>query len=290
MIGRNKGKTIKMRQKYYRYIAAVFVLLVSGACFAAGDKPPLTITAGSEKRVLSAVELLSRPDARNITIDDGSYAKTMHYRAVPLAALFAGMNVPPDDAVEAVAADGFVAALPGDLVLKHRKGAAEAFLAVEPPAAPWPSLPGKKESAGPFYVVWLDPQASGVRSEQWPYMVTELRFADSPAKRWKELAVDPELPADSPVRAGQALFVTQCMTCHTLNGAGSAHVGPDLNRPASPVEYFRIEALKQYIRDPASLRRWQNMQMPGFDKNTLSDREIGLIVDYLEHMAARKTP
>ena len=119
-------------------------------------------------------------------------------------------------------------------------------------------------------------------------MMVELRTADSPAKRWPELAVDAALPADSPIRAGQALFATQCMSCHKLNGAGGADVGPDLNKPANPTEYFKADALKKYIRDPASLRHWPNMQMPGFKLDALSDREIDLIIAYLQHMADRR--
>jgi cytochrome c2 len=35
------------------------------------------------------------------------------------------------------------------------------------------------------------------------------------------------VPVD-PVRAGQALFVVQCLPCRKLNGAGASDVGPDL--------------------------------------------------------------
>jgi mono/diheme cytochrome c family protein len=54
-----------------------------------------------------------------------------------------------------------------------------------------------------------------------------LETQPSPAARWPALGVDPTLPATHPVRAGQALFVTQCLPCHTLNGAGSSTLGPD---------------------------------------------------------------
>ena len=39
---------------------------------------------------------------------------------------------------------------------------------------------------------------------------------------------------------------------------------------------------------PASLRHWPNMQMPGFKLDALSDREIDLIIAYLQHMADRR--
>ena len=65
--------------------------------------------------------------------------------------------------LEAVATDGFFGMLPVDLVLHAPPGGAQAYLAIEAAEAPWPPLPGKEVSAGPFYIVWLTPEASGVR-------------------------------------------------------------------------------------------------------------------------------
>jgi cytochrome c len=39
-----------------------------------------------------------------------------------------------------------------------------------------------------------------------------------PLSRWPQLAVDSALPANDPARAGQALFIVQCLTCHKLKG------------------------------------------------------------------------
>ena len=110
----------------------------------------------------------------------------------------------------------------------------------------------------------------------------------SPAARWPALAVDPALPAADPIRAGQTLFVTQCLPCHKLNGAGASEVGPDLNRPMNPTEYLTPEGLHALIRNPKSVRTWPMQQMPGFPPESLSDREIDLVIAYLQHMAGRK--
>jgi mono/diheme cytochrome c family protein len=212
----------------------------------------------------------------------------MTFRAVPLARLLEGLTLPPDDVLETVASDGFAAQLPLDLVTNTDPTKAIAYVAIEDPTEPWPALPDKKVSAGPFYIIWLGDGAASVRSEQWPYQVVSLTTQDAPAKRWPALAVDPALPATDPVRAGQTLFVTQCMACHKLNHAGSADVGPDLNLPMNPTEYFQSAALKRYIRDPASVRHWPEQKMPSFDQAALSDREIDLIIRYLGYMASRK--
>jgi mono/diheme cytochrome c family protein len=271
----------------------IALLIFSLALLSAGlvqAEPRLTVTIGASTRSFGQRELLSDPAAMSIEVArDAAYGRPMRYRAVPLSVLLAGISLPPDQVLEAVASDGFVAMLPIDLILHPVAGGAAAYLAVEPPDAPWPALSGKSATAGPFYLVWLRPDASGIRSEQWPYMLAEIRSADSPARRWPGLAVDPSLPGADPIRAGQTIFVTQCLVCHKLNGAGSASVGPDLNLPKNPTEYFQLPALKQYIRDPASLRRWNAMAMKGFDKDALSDHEIDLIIAYLTHMSSRKT-
>ena len=266
-----------------------FAIAVFAATFALAGEPVLTIDIGGATQSITREHLLKNPAATEIDVPrDNAYHRAMHYRALPLDRLLAGLDLPRDQILEAVATDGFIGLLPVDLILHPAPGGARAYLAIETAEAPWPPISGTEASAGPFYVVWLNPAASGIRSEQWPYQVATIRSAVSPAKRWPALGVDPSLPAGDPIRQGQALFVTQCLVCHKLNGAGSADVGPDLNRPENPTGYFQEGALKRYIRDPSSLRQWPKMQMKGFDKEALSEHEIDLIVAYLTHMAGRK--
>jgi mono/diheme cytochrome c family protein len=274
-----------------RFSAALLGLVLAAGIvtLASASEPVLTIEMGGTTHRVTREELLRNPAIADIDVArDASYRRAMHYRAIPLERLLAGFEPRRDQTLETVAADGFIGMLPVDLVMHAPSGAAQAFLAIEPADAPWAPLPGREVSAGAFYVVWLRPEAAGIRSEQWPYQVETIRSVDSPGKRWPALSVDPTLRAGDPIRVGQALFIAQCLVCHKLNGAGSADVGPDLNLPESPTEYFQPSALKRYIRDPSSLRHWSNMQMKGFDKEALSDSEIGLVVAYLRHMASRK--
>ena len=271
------------------FLPSLALFLLTMGLAGAGDVR-LTIAIGSVTRSLGASDLLRDPATVEIEVpQDIAYGRAMRYRALPMVELLQGFALPPDQAIEAVANDGFAATLPLDL-LRHRPGGSGsvAYLAIEPPASPWPKLPGKSSSAGPFYIVWLRPEADGIRQEQWPYGVVEIRSADLPEKRWPALAVDPKLPADDPRRAGEGLYATMCLVCHRLNGAGSAAVGPDLNLPKNPTEYFRLDALHDFIRDPAALRHWDGMTMKGFSKEALSDHEIDLIIAYLSHMAGRK--
>ena len=119
---------------------------------------------------------------------------------------------------------------------------------------------------------------NSIRSEQWPFQIAKLVSQPSPAARWPALAVDPGLPPTDPIRAGQALFVVQCLTCHKLNGAGAADVGPDLNLPQNPTEYLTPQGLHDLIRNPKAVRTWPAQAMPPFPPDYLSDREIGLVI------------
>jgi mono/diheme cytochrome c family protein len=257
---------------------------------AQADEPTITVTVGNDTRSFTRGELLARPDATTIEVArDVTYRVPMTYRAVRVASLLAGMTLPPDSVIEAVALNGFIAQLPPDLVLNTDESKAVAWLAIEPEDHPWPPIRADKDvSAGPFYIVWTGAEVGSIRSEQWPYQMAKLVSQPSPASRWPALAVNSALPPTDPVRAGQALFVVQCLTCHKLNGAGASDVGPDLNLPQNPTEYLTAQGLHDLIRNPKAVRTWPTQAMPAFPPDYLSDREIGLVVAYLKHMAGRK--
>ncbi|WP_322088781.1 cytochrome c [Burkholderia sp. BCC1999] len=255
----------------------------------ASAQSTLKLDTDGTARALTRQTLLARPDATDIHVPrDIAYGRPMTFRAVPFTALLGDTPLPADGVLETRAADGFAAQLPMDLVRRHAPARAVPWLAIEDPAHPWPKLPGKQVSAGPFYLVWLGPDASSVRGEQWPYQIVRVTIESSPLARWPSLAVDAALPADDPARTGQRLFVTQCLACHRLDGAGSSHAGPDLNTPMNPVDYFQPAALRRYIRNPASVRDWPGRSMPAFPPDQLSDRELDQIVAYLAYMAKRK--
>ncbi len=239
------------------------------------------------RQQLDGEALARHAQARDIEVpQDVSYQRPMRYRAVPLAVVLRELGLTPQDTLEVAATDGFVAQLPGALALQQGPGRAQAWLAIEPSGAPWPPLPGKGQSAGPFYVVW--PVATGVSSEQWPYAVARLAVREAPERRWPQIAVAQRLPANDPARRGQAVFITQCMVCHTMNGGGGAAMGPDLNRPMNPVEYFQPQALRRLIRNPASVRHWPAQAMPAFAPEQLGDAALDDLIAYLGHMARER--
>lgn len=266
-----------------RILIALFGLFAAVAASAA----TLTLDLGGHARTWQTEQLLRHPEARTITIEhDVAYKRPMHYRAVPLAVLLDGVS--PTDHLQAISLDGFAAEMPAAPLLQA--GPARAWLAVEDPAHAWPGLAPGKPGAGPFYLVWSDPQASGIRPEQWPYQVSTVRRLAPVEQRFPALLPDPALNKGDPVLQGFALFQQNCLACHRLNGAGDAQLGPDLNVPHNPTEYFQPAFLRQYIRDPQSLRHWPQARMPGFPVQVLNDQELDALLAYLRHMAPRKTP
>ena len=245
----------------------------------------LDLQLGATRHTWQTEELLKHPQVQTLTINnDVSYKKDMIYRAVPVAALLTGIK--PDDHLQAVALDGFAAELSAAPLL-NTKGA-RAWLAIEDPAQPWPPLSEGKHSAGPFYLVWTDPQAGNISPEQWPFQVASIKRMAPVAERFPALLPDPALKANDPVNQGFALFQKNCLACHRLNGAGDAQFGPDLNIPYNPTEYFGADFLKRYIRDPQSLRQWPQAKMPGFSAEVLPEGDLQLLIGHLQHMAGRK--
>lgn len=271
-------------------LAAIVAALASLSATLHAADPALDIAVGDDTRRFTRDAMLARPDAADIDIPaDIAYGKPMRFRAVPLAALLDGLTVPVGSVIETVATDGFVAHLPAALVTNTDPGKAIGWLAIEPSNAPWPKLPGKTVSAGPFYIVWTGAAAKSVSSEQWAYQVAKLVSELPPAIRWPQLAVDAAVPATGEARLGQTIFITQCLPCHMLDGAGSSDVGPDLNRPMNPTAYMTRDGLHALIRDPKSVRTWPTQIMPGFDKDQMSDAEIDQVIAYLGYIARRKT-
>jgi len=78
-----------------RVLVLLCLFLLPGCALA--EEPTITVTDGDQTRTFTRGELLSRPDATTIQVArDITYRVPMTYRAVPVAALFERMTVPPD--------------------------------------------------------------------------------------------------------------------------------------------------------------------------------------------------
>jgi mono/diheme cytochrome c family protein len=274
-------------------LVALALALVAGL---AGARPveswaqsaTLTVSDRSSSKTYTRQELLGRSDARDVTVADPSYGRPMTYRVVPAAGLLRELKVAPDDYVQARATDNFSISVPARLMTDANSTEPEALVAIESPQAPWPPLPHATTSAGPFYLVWQLKPGTRVASEYWSYHLAALTVTDGPLQRWPALRVGAEVPANDPIRIGLERYLEVCIACHRFKGAGEGDQGPDLGEPMNPVQYFQIPALKQLVRNPASVRHWPEMKMPGFDSSRLSDSDLDALVAWLAYKAKQR--
>jgi len=190
----------------------------------------------------------------------------------------------PEGHLQVLALDGFKAELAAAPLLA--RDGTSAWIAVEDPSEPWPQLPSKQGSAGPFYLVWIDADPQVIGPEQWPYQIARIRLVPKVVERFPTLR-----PADNATpdeHDGFVQFQKHCVSCHRLNEAGDARIGPDLNLPHNPTEYFAGDFLRRYIRNPQSVHQWPEAKMNGFAETALNDRQLDDLIAYLRHMAGRK--
>jgi mono/diheme cytochrome c family protein len=141
----------------------------------------------------------------------------------------------------------------------------------------WRPLPGSENSAtpAPSYLVWVSPPGDPDEFP-WPYQMVAIELVSSSE------ALAGLSPGTS--QAGQQLFVSHCLKCHAINGVGGT-LGPELNSPCSVTEYWNARLLHRFIAKASSVRH--GTKMPDFD--TLPDKDIESIVDYLHSMAGHKS-
>ena len=248
----------------------------------------LEIVSDQQRLTLSQSQLLSRRDLRTISVADSDYkARLTRFKAIPIANLFRGVVIPDAAVVQFRATDGFAASLEKTRLFSTDPKAAKAFLAIEDPRSPWPRLPGKTVSAGPFYLVWTNPRASAVSTEEWPYQIASFTILTDPRSVFPRIY--PAADAAPALQNGFRSFQRNCFPCHKMNGDGAGAIGPDLNLPMNPVEYLNASALKSLIRDPTSVRTWPQRAMVGFPESAISDSELADLMAYLAHMSSRKS-
>lgn len=264
---------------------ALLVLILAGVAGVASAQTPSLAVAGRDgTKTFTQQDLLARA-TQSITVPDALYGKPMTYRVIPLAEILKDAGRAPDDYVETRAADGFTIPLPGRLLDPANAAQAEAFLAIEDPAAKWAILPDnlEKQSAGPFYIVWKLTGPAHVSRDYWSAQLAGLKVIDSPLKRWPGHDVRPDVPAADRIRTGLDRYVALCVTCHKFNnegGAGAA-AGPDLGMPKNVVDAFDKVTLKKWIRSPKSVKA--DAKMPRFDDTALSDADLDAMIAWLAY-------
>lgn len=259
------------------------------------------ITKGKTSFEFSNSELLKKAIVKKFNnVPYG--ARTQEFKVVPLSNLLQNFainkNKPSvttsDGLITFACLDGFSANIEltnfADQASQHiqqhiqqhqkLKEAPTPYLAVEDPLHPWPKL-SSGQSPGPFALVWDDP-GNRMGAEQWPYQLVKLEFKPTLKQSYPGIFPAAKYLSDSVIMQGVQVFAKNCMPCHQINGSGDGTIGPDLNKPHNPLEYFKEEYFKMLVRNPASVRSWPESKMPSFDQKSLSDADFESLVKYLK--------
>ena len=257
-------------------------LIFLGSAFNALAEPSIQIITAQHKHVVSVTDLLANKALREIEIkNDVAYQKAMKFVGLPLHTLLP--DLPKDASLQFIAIDGFVANIP----VASLQGKGQPYLAIEPLDKPWPALKaGSALTAGPFYLVWLTPEKAGITNEQWPYQIAIIAESAPLSERYPQIRPSPR--ANAAALRGLQVYMTNCSVCHTINGGGDAELGPDLNRPHNPTEYFQEAYLRKLIRQPSAVRTWKQSVMPGFNTGALAESDLNDLLAYLKAMAQQR--
>ena len=275
-----------------RSVTISLLMIVGGPAVGLGaqvseNEPALILKWATGNRSYTRTELLKRPDVTRIHVaQDPAYdGQPRTYRAVPFHALWKDISLPGDALLQFDCLDGFSAPIARERVLNASGSGAIAYLAVEPADAPWPRNP-KGISPGPFYLVWMNPEKSEIRREEWPFQLASIEVKGALSTSYP--AILPDAKAPPSVQRGFRVFVENCFVCHTMNRQGESELGPDLNVPMNVTQYWTPDAIAALVRDPQKVRYWPEGTMPSFTIEQLSEEDLKLLLEYLTHMAGRK--
>ena len=213
----------------------------------------------------------------------------MTFTAIKFAALLKNLEFNLDATIEFIAMDGFTAPLDPSLLLNTSIKKSIAYLAIEDPENKWPVHRSGEGTAGPFYLFWTNPELSDIGREEWPYKFNQVVIKEPFETLYPELVPDRSISSYQALEAGFDVYVKNCIACHKLDQVGPGSMGPDLNFPMSPLDYFKDGILRKFIRNPQSIRENPKTPMGGFSRELISDEEMDQLLAYLDHMAYRDT-
>ncbi len=237
---------------------------------------------GQATRKLDLPGLLEREVPRRVETMDPYYKRKKTFVGVPLQAvvthLWSDFGVSsPHDSVELEAKDGYKVRLSRELSLHPR-----AFLAFyDLERSPFEPIGEGQADPAPLYLIWAGDQLTNLETHPRPWAIEHIRRVDGDTGLEK-LVPNQGFEGDTPEKAGHAIFLRECVRCHSINQQGGK-VGPDLNVPQNILEYRPVEQVRAYIRDPQTFRY---STMPAHPH--LSNQNLDELVAYLRLMKDSK--
>lgn len=263
---------------------ASFLALILSCCFSCGfAEEALRISSGTYTTSYNRERLLKSPKLTTLKqVPLPTYpGQFFDLKAVPLCTLLTINEKNTGTVLKILASDKYLSYINLQRIYPcDKKRSAIAYIAIEESDKPWPLVPKIKHSAGPFYLVW---QGAKVEQTDWIFGVMAISVTDK--NPFSKL-----LPMNSTGLEAQGLeiFAGKCGVCHSINLIGNLEIGPDLNVPMNPTEYFSEKHLRQFIRNPQSVRYMKNDKMFAFTKNILSEQELDALIAFLKLMQHHK--
>lgn len=241
---------------------------------------------GEPIEILTLAELQKRLPTVALTLHEPHELAPRVYKAFALEPLLRevyGTRWQAHDELLVTCWDGYQPSVPGPYIHAHK-----GYLA-------YASADGKPfelhtqtkgvQPAGPFYLVWdnlTDKSMHPDESHYWPYQVHVLDIISFDA-RFANTSPPPN--ASAAARRGFTEFRRYCLMCHAINGQGGTQA--ELNYPVNITEYYDLQRLDQWIKDPQSIR--DKAEMKGlFPELPERDRVVSDIIEYLKAMKDRK--
>ena len=263
------------------------IVFAMGEARAGSEQPTLRfLLDGTEVGSIDRAALETRCNAQRIEVDDPYYGRRKTFLACPLRKVLAlGFGEAAltfaDRNFFLRARDGYVKPASGSVLLED--GGFLAFADAERESAGdsgWERIDRRQVDPAPFYLVWNGSQQNDIHRYPWPYQLASIEVADFETEYPNTLPKG--APASSLAWQGFAIFRSDCVACHAVNGEGGS-IGPDLNVPQSIVEYRPADQIKAFVRNP---RTFRYTSMPAHLH--LSNKDLDALVAYFEAMKSRK--
>jgi mono/diheme cytochrome c family protein len=289
---------VGVRTRAARAVVLAAIAIASGGAAGAAEPAPVatpvaavaapadtTLTFardGKTVRTLDRAALERACPPRTVTIEDPYYEARKRFVGCPLRDVLALGFGPDLAALEAVdvflrARDGYVKPATGARLLEP--GGFLAWADADRPGG-WEPIDRRQVDPGPYYLVWTGAEQRDPHRYPWPYQLVEIEIGSFAAAY--PHTIPTTAPEGGPAWDGFAIFRTECVACHAINGEGGT-IGPDLNVPQSIVEYRPRAQIKAYVRDP---RTFRYTSMPSHPH--LSDAQLDALLAYFDVMRGLK--
>lgn len=231
-------------------------------------------------------EALLKPLPHKTVVMDYSRAymgKKMDYQCVSMKSLLEKLRVKKANVIELIAKDNFSVYVPAYLFFEtDPKQHSIGYLAIEPKTS-WPKLFNDTgDSAGPYQVIWTDPELSHISDEYWAWSVTNLVIHQTFPK---DMVIAAPQTKQESVLKGHQIYISHCAACHNINHIGKAVIGPDLSGKNAPfTAYPSRKKLVAFIRNPNQFR---SGRMSGSSLEGLPNEQLENLMDYFEFLSAK---